>query len=806
MTPSTHRGQSVEQHGRADRGGVVNQAARDAYYVDQRGAEQVFLAPLRPAVERAELEPTVRGRESLLATLHGLLVEGSPGARVRVLHGMGGCGKTTVARELARTALAMGIPAWWIAATTSESVASGMQAVAVMLGADPDRLRMGSVPEIVWEHFAALPGPWLLVFDNADDPHHVLCPGGGAVTGGSGWLRPVDNAGLIVVTSRDSSRETWGGGRCRWLVTHSIPPLGAAEGGAVLSELAGDAAGRSAEAQALSRRLGGLPLALRIVGSYLAEAARIPARLAGPGTIRTFTDYHQSLSDGGMRDLFPAGDTQLTDDQARALIGRTWELSLDLLASRGMPDARTLLRLMACFADAAIPYDLVLRPDILAEDDSLSAITGSRVWRLLQALAGMGLVDLREPADPQARDAGGYTAELHPLVRDANAAHLDVTEDPTRFPALAVRLVAVAADAEDTGVPEDPAMWPWWQAITPHAAYLLRMIATADRIPDQIVEQSCHAATLAARYLHARGLYGPAQLEYRAVLDIASRVLGDEHPHTLDRRHRFALLVQDQGDLAAAEAEFRTVLASRRRVLGEEHPDTLDTRRALAGVLHARGDLAAAEPEFRTVLASQRRVLGEEHPNTLVTRHVLAVVLRDRGDLEAAEPEYRAVLATARRVFGEENLYTLLPWHNLAVLLHDQGDLEVAEAEFRAVLAISRRVFGEEFRITLATRHALATVLRDRGELMTAEIELRAVLTIQQRVLGDEHPDTLATRNTLALLLRNRGELTVAAAEFQAVLVNRRRVLGDEHPDTLATRHALAGLPDPATSRDPTTT
>jgi tetratricopeptide (TPR) repeat protein len=708
MTPSIHGDQSVEQRGRADRGGVVNQAARDAYYVDQRGAEQAFLAPLRPAVERAESEPTVQGRENLLATLHGLFVEGTPGARVRVLHGMGGCGKTTVARELARTALTMGIPAWWIAATTSESVASGMQAVAVTLGADPDRLRMGSVPEIVWEHFAARAGPWLLVFDNADDPHRVLCPAGGAVTSGSGWLRPVENTGLIVVTSRDGSRDTWDGGRCQWLATQSIPPLGAAEGGAVLSELAGDAAGQSAEAQALSRRLGGLPLALRLVGSYLAETARIPARLAGPGTIRTFTDYHQALSDGGTRDLFPAGDAHLTDDQARALIGSTWELSLDLLATRGMPDARTLLRLMACFADAAIPYDLVLRPDILAEQASLSAITGSRVWRLLQALAGMGLVDLREPTDPQARDAGGYTAMLHPLVRDTNAAHPDMAEDSTRFPALAVRLVAAATDAEDTGVPEDPAMWPLWQAITPHAAYLLRMIATADRTPDQIVEQSCHAATLAARYLHARGLYGPAHLEYRAVLDIAGRVLGDEHPDTLDCQRRLAGLIQDQGDLTAAESE------------------------------------------FRTVLASQRRVIGEEHPDTLITRHVLAIVLRDRGELEAAEPEYRAVIATARQVLGEEHPGTLLPRHNLAVLLHDRGDLEAAEAEFRAVLAISRRVFGDESRNTLATRHALATVVRERGELTAAEIEVRAVLVIQQRVLGDEHPDTLSTQHALA--------------------------------------------------------
>jgi hypothetical protein len=91
-----------------------------------------------------------------------------------------------------------------------------MQALAVALGADPDRLRMGSLPEIVWAHLAGLPGPWLLVFDNADDPTRALAAPSEPVWGGNGWLRPVSKAGLIVVTSRDGSDFIWGGRRCRW--------------------------------------------------------------------------------------------------------------------------------------------------------------------------------------------------------------------------------------------------------------------------------------------------------------------------------------------------------------------------------------------------------------------------------------------------------------------------------------------------------------------------------------------------------------------------------------------------------------
>ncbi|MFE9692420.1 tetratricopeptide repeat protein [Micromonospora sp. NPDC005806] len=748
----------MDQRGWADHGGVVSQAGRDAYYIDQRGVQRSFLAPLRPAAERAEFEPTIRGRDDLLAMLAGLLTGDVIGARVRVLHGLGGCGKTTVARELARRALEAGIPAWWIATTSAESVALGMQAVAVALGADPDRLRMGSVPEVVWEQLAAQIGPWLLIFDNADDPHRVLCPAGGSVTAGNGWLRPIGNAGLTVVTSRDGSSDTWGGHRLSWLETHPVVPLDVIEGGAVLSELAGPSAGAPSDAQSLSTRLGGLPLALRIAGSYLAETARIPARFADPGTVRTFADYHQALDKGGSLQLFPYGGGEITDDRARELIGHTWELSLDHLAARGLPDARPLLRLLSCFADAPIPYDLLLRPEILAEHAHWRAITGGRVWRLLQALAGLGLLDLREPDDLNVDHPGNHLALLHPLVRDSNARHPDVAGDAAGFPALAVRLMATATD--DIGPPEDPARWLAWQNLTPHAAHLLRQTsAAAERTSEQTTAQVCRAAMLAGRYLHNRGLYGPAKVEYGAVLDVARRLLGEEHPETLRCRHNHAILLQDRGEPGIAEAEFRAVLAIRRRLLGDEHADTLDTRRNLAAVLHQQGDLRAAEAEFRAVLPAQRRVLGEDHNDPLITQHVLAILLRDRGELDEAEAEFRAVLAISRRVFGEEHPNTLLPRNSLAVLLRDRGELDEAEAEFRAVLAISRQVLGEEHRISLIIRHSLAVLLQQRGDLDKAEAEFRAVLAISQRVLGEEHPDTVAAQHAIAVLTQIQGQL-----------------------------------------------
>src|SRR5260370_42566242 len=66
------------------------------------------------------------------------------------------------------------------------------------------------------------------------------------------------------------------------------------------------------------------------------------------------------------------------------------------------------------------------------------------------------------------------------------------------------------------------------------------------------------------------------------------------------------------------------VLEARRRILGEEHPDTLNSISNLARTLAAQGDLAGARRLEEPVLEARRRILGEEHPDTLTSMDNLA--------------------------------------------------------------------------------------------------------------------------------------------------------------------------------------
>jgi len=602
----------------------------------------ISIAP--PFGRRDAQHRPVRGRDALLAELAGAA------GQVRVVHGLGGCGKTTVALEVAYRAQLRGAEVWWIAAVEQDGLVAGLRTVGRRVGVTDAELNRGDVCDVLWERLNARPEPWLLVLDNADDPRILNGPAA-SLSEGSGWLRPVESpSGQVLVTSRDGAESSWGS----WCIRHRLPVLPVDEAAKVLLDRAGHLAGSDDEARALADRLGGLPLALRIAGSYLAQAAAVPAAFAEPGLIRTFRQYRDALDAGDLDAVFRApGTGQPSQDEARRLIGRTWDLSLDLLDARQLPEARRLLRLLACFADAPIPYELLLHPATLAASSFFEGLTGARLWEVLRALDAFGLIELAPRAQTEIP-----VARLHPLVRDtsADAAYLN----------LAASLLGRAAQTEEAGQPDDPPMWPAWQLLSPRILYLFE--SAASEYPDDSVVALAAAANLAGRYQAQQGMYRQSEAVRRRVLAVLEKKLGSDHQDTLAIRYNVARMMAERGDYAGAEAEFRDVSAARLEVLGPAHHGTLTTRHEIARMMAARGNYAGAEAEYREVLAARLPVQGPDHPHTLSARHEIARMMAARGDHAGAEAEYREVLAVNRRVLGPDHPSTLVTIENLEKL------------------------------------------------------------------------------------------------------------------------------------------
>ncbi|WP_432837776.1 FxSxx-COOH system tetratricopeptide repeat protein [Dactylosporangium sp. CA-092794] len=733
-----------------------------------------------PPLGRRDPRRPVRGRDGLVASLSSALRGPGGAGRVRVLHGLAGSGKTTIALELAHRAVGDGLDVWWVDGTAEHSIAGGMLAIARQIGVPSAALRHGDAADRLWRALRERTAPWLLVLDNVDRPE--LLAGGGDLADGTGWLRPVpDGPGMVLVTSRDGDPQAWGS----WCALEPVGMLPAAAAARVLSDYAGDA-GSPGAASALAGRLGRLPLALRMAGAYLADTAAVP--WPEPDAITTFDGYLSAF------DADPAGATPGTAaDAHRQIIGRAWELSLDLLAERGLPQARPLLRVLSYFADAPVPYALLLDPAALARASMFEGLSASSLWGLLRSLAALSLVELSARRDGDDRpDPMLAAARVHPLVRHTSRQH-DGPDSADAGP-IAVALVARAVRSGVLSAPHDPAAWPRWEAVTVHTLHLASALPGGAAGPD--AEAVLEGAIGAVRHLRARGRFEAAEHEYRRLDGIAARVLPDGHPQLAQIRHELAFTLYYRGSFAEAEQQFQAALAMRRDGLGPDHPDTLLTRQALGRVARSLGRYPEAESRLRSVYETQRALLGADHPDTLTSQHQLARALLSRGEIARSRAEFQRVLWRRRRVLGPSHPDTLMTRHQLAKVAYREGRYDAAERMDRTVGRLRLQILGEHHPDTLHSRHGRALALAAQGRPEAAEAELRDILELRRQVFGARHPETLTTQHHLAGVLATLGRAAPAVAEYRQVLRARQDLLGDDHPDTLRTAALLHDLED----------
>jgi len=294
-----------------------------------------------------------------------------------------------------------------------------------------------------------------------------------------------------------------------------------------------------------------------------------------------------------------------------------------------------------------------------------------------------------------------------------------------------------------------------------------------------------------ALVLDHEGHYAEAEKLEREALAISRRVLGPEHRDTLKSMDHVASVMIEEAHYAEGEKLERETLDIRRRVLGSEDPDTLGSLHNLAEVLRREGHYAEAETLERETLNIYRHVLGPEHPDTLNSKSSLAIVLSEEGHGTEAEKLFLETLDTRRRVLGPEHTGTLASMNNLAVFLDHEGRYAEAEKLDQEILDIRRRVLGPEHPDTLSSMSNLGVVLDHESHYAEAEKLYRETLDIQRRVLGPEHTDTLKSMSNLGVVMVEEGHYTEAEKLFRETLNIQRRVLGSEHPDTATSSYDL---------------
>ncbi|WP_413807992.1 tetratricopeptide repeat protein [Streptomyces sp. OE57] len=709
-----------------------------------------------PLVGRA---PSVlRDRADLMRRLR-TAVDGD-GGQIHVLHGMGGCGKTTVTHalftEAVRDQSRIGL---WVNASERLSLRAGMLAVAADRGAGLGELAAAhsgqrAAADLVWHHLDRSTEPWLLVIDNADDP---------AILEEGGWLR-ASPRGTVLVTTRYATSRAW-----RGAFLHPVDVLPSEDAAQVLCDLAPHA-GTPAAAEQVAIRLGCLPLALTLAGSYLHHQLL---------ESWSMDDYRTRLEDDpiGLIDQGAALDSGRPE--SRHLVSRTWQLSLDALADQGLPEATTLLRLLSCWSADPLPL-AVLAPASLGGTDLMDS---ARVEPALRGLIDHSLATIVSAPPGADGERPVRCVQVHGVLLDSISSGIPADQRAALTEAAAALLEA-ALPAEAGGGNGDRGGYV--ALLVPHAAGLLR------RLDGDAAERVVDLAVRLAERIHETGDYAAALALAQEAAGAGEQVLGAEHPLTLSALQRTGRSLFRLGRIAESEDVHSRVLRIRERALGPDHPDTLESCHGLQQPLFRMGRRPEALSLLRRAANGLRSALGVEHPKALRSRAMLIEELATSGKGEEFARVSPKIVVDCERYLGTDHPISLSARHAYAFGVSRLGDPEEAEPHVRRVLADRERVQGYTHPMTLGVVVLLSQVLAKRGRWDEAVELTRRAIAGREEVLPADSPVLVENYSQLAAHLAGAGRTAEAESTACTALPLCERILGPDHPETLRARRILA--------------
>ncbi|MDH6109834.1 tetratricopeptide (TPR) repeat protein [Kitasatospora sp. MAP12-15] len=748
--------------GRAFGHGRVYQASRDQLITEHHhhyaGPEPVpWPSPDSVRVARADRPPRIlRNRCKLRQTLGTALLEGGS---IQVVHGMGGSGKTSLAHWAFQEAQRSGRIGLWVTASDRMSLRAAMLAVAADRGAAPGELLAAhhghrAAADLVWHYLDRSAQPWLLVIDNADEP---------AFLEEGGWLRS-SAGGTVLVTSRHATTPVW-----RGAAVHQLDLLPLEDAAQVLCDLAPDT-GDLEQARAVARRLGCLPLALDLAGSYLAN------QLLESWTMGEYFDH---LQDDDATSLIDQGaELRSGARESRQLVSRTWQLTLDALSAQGIPEATALLRLLSCWAPDPLPVAVLARG--AADGAQLDALTpplpSSRLEAALRALLDNSLTALQEfPTGPDG--ANTRCVQVHAVLLDSVHAGMPPLDRDAYVRAATALLATALPEAGHRGVGSANL-----RLLVPHVTALLqRTAATAP-------SATLRLAVATAQQIHEVGDYQAALALAELTAQTALRAHGADHPDTLLAQHQQGDSLRRLGRLREAEQLLREVLGRREEFLGHDHPDTLQSAAVLSTPLYLLGQREESLALLERAISGQRGALGDNHLETLRSRALVLEFLVDAGRFPDFLANGPATVADCEQFLGPDHGVTAIAYSNYAYGLLHAGTPQDAHAAAARALAARIRHHGTEHPLVYSAKLVLSWALMRCGSHQEAVALMRTAAAGRERLLGTDHPLSVKARILLAERLAAAGQPQEARQLFDGNIAAATQTYGPGDPDLTRVR------------------
>lgn len=625
--------------------------------------------------------------------------------KVVILHGMGGQGKTQLALEYCRAAkLSKRFQSFfWIDASSSNTVSRGFENVAAQIS-NPGQTfdNIDSKISFVKETLGARASPWLMVFDNYDNP--------GDFKNIKAFF-PFGFAGSVLITSRHAGLDRLG-------IQISVTRMTESESLELLLSrsnlLSNDE--NDAEGSRIVEKLGYLPLAIDQAGAY------ISTRML---SLPLFEEHFEQRKEYILREIPAFWDYQkkLGNDQNETSLSvlTTWEMSFQQI--NGSDEERELIGnflMLSAFLDYT-RVDEGLFKAILSWNHSLPK------W--LNIFTSGGSWDKHKYADTIVRlkalslvqslivHSTGSRFSLHPLIADWLQLRLD-RKHRQEYAMEAIKVIAHNIKAQNLETLQ-------FQARLDLLAHLDTCLQLNEGCVDPLEEMMETALRepffYFGHFYEDHGRYHDAETMYHRALAGYEKALGPNHLSTLDTVNNLGLLYTDQGKLDEAEAMYQRALTGYEQKLGVGHELTLDIVSNLGVLYVAQRKPTQAESMYIRALAGFENSIGHDHPRTLFTVNNLGNLYLNQCKLEAAEAHYRRALKGKEKALGSSHTSTLNTVDNLGLLYEKQGKAVEAEAMFRQALAGKREILGPDHPSTLNTVVNLEAFYTKQGRGEEAE-------------------------------------------------------------------------------------
>ncbi|KAF8133603.1 hypothetical protein K438DRAFT_1739049 [Mycena galopus ATCC 62051] len=635
-----------------------------------------------------------QGRQAILNEMHQFFAQVAGAEHIYVLYGLGGAGKTQIALKVIEDSTRNIFDMFefrftdrlLVDASSTERIETGLKNIAIAKGSGESW--QDGLGWLLGKH-----EPWLLFFDNADDPQVDL-----------NNFVPRCNHGNIIITSRNQGLKGYG---AHTLVSDMEEPDAIAlllkSAHHVVSptnnQLAAALVQVSYHPTVPLLELCYLPLAIVQAGAFIVQSEDLSGYLAlfKKNCVNLLSEKPAQSYDGYSLSVFT-----------------TWQISFKKLSQL----AAIFLQLCSFLHWDGISEDIFSRAseysfpswgppkeNLQLALEFLSHFVGpSGEWNTFDFV--------KVTNEIKAYSLMNFNAEkksfsIHPLVHewsrttlaDSNSAHLCIID-------------ILGMSISEIPIHDRPLAS---MGLVSHVHSLMR------GVPEEI--SSLFGLEYADIYWYAGQSPEAMKLELNT-LGKRREILGDDHPDTMIAMNNLAYTYHSLGQFEEAEQLELVALEKQRKILSDEHPDTLTTMNYLASTYHSLGRFEDAEQlELLQLVAleKQRKILSDEHPQTLTVMNNLANTYHSLGRFEDAEKLELVVLEKRRKILSDEHPRTLTAMNNLAYTYWSLGRFEDAEQLQVVVLEKRRKILGDEHPHTLTAINNLANIYCSLGRFEEAE-------------------------------------------------------------------------------------